>query len=176
MQRYALINASGVVENTVMWDGGADWAPPSGYIAVQSDTAGIGDTYAGGVFAAPVPSEPAPLTASQQLAATVAAAFAAGLAITSTSTPAINGTYAVNDAAQARIGRVETYVLKNGAFPGSDGTQMAYPDITGKLNVFPGLAAWNAFATAIADYVAELDLYAAGAPGSRLPAAAVTIA
>lgn len=119
---------------------------------------------------------PPPLTPEQQLASVVSSALAAGLTITSTSTPAINGTYAVDQAAQSRINAIETAILKNGAFPGTSGTQMAYPDITGKLNVFPGLASWNAFATAIADYVADLDLYAAGAPGSRLPAAAVTIA
>lgn len=176
MQRYALINASGIVENSVLWDGETDWAPPSGYIAVQSDTAGIGDTYANGAFTAPAAPEPAPLTAAQQRSLAVSAAFAAGLTITSTSTPAINGTYAVDQAAQSRINAIETAILKNGAFPGSSGSQMAYPDIAGKLTVFPSTALFSEFATSVANYVADLDLYAAGATGATLPNASVTIA
>lgn len=119
---------------------------------------------------------PPPLTPEQQLASVVSSALAAGLTITSTSTPAINGTYAVDQAAQSRINAIETAILKNGAFPGSNGSQMAYPDITGKLNVFPSTALFSEFATAVADYVADLDLYAAGATGATLPSASVTIA
>jgi len=36
-----------------MWDGGDDWSPPEGQIAVQSDSAGIGWSYANGGFIAP---------------------------------------------------------------------------------------------------------------------------
>lgn len=119
---------------------------------------------------------PPPLTAAQQLAIQVSAAFAAGLAVTCTGTPALNGTYAVDDAAQARISRIETYIEKNGKFPGSAGTQLAMQDLQGGWHVFPSTALFTEFATAVADYVTELDLYAAGAAGASLPAANVTIA
>lgn len=122
------------------------------------------------------PLAPAPLTPAQQLAAQVDAAFAAGLTITSTGTASINGTYAVDQNAQTRIAAIETAILKNNAFPGSNGTQMAYPDITGKLIVFPSTALFSEFATAVANYVADLDLYAAGASGATMPSASVTIA
>jgi len=52
-QQYALVDASGSVDNVVMWDGSPDWTPPAGYTAVQSNTAAIGWTYAGGVFSPP---------------------------------------------------------------------------------------------------------------------------
>jgi len=72
MQRYALVDASGVVENVVMWDGGEDWAPPQGFTAVQSDTAAIGSSYVNGVF-----SEPAP----QAIVLTLAQAQAAQISV-----------------------------------------------------------------------------------------------
>lgn len=118
---------------------------------------------------------PAP-SAAEQLATQVAKAFAAGITITSTSTPALNGTYAIDPAAQQRINAIETAILKNGAFPGSSGTQLAYYDAAGAPHVFPSVAEFSAFATAVANFVADLDLYAAGAPGASLPSADVTIA
>ena len=48
-QRYAVIqNSDNTVVNVIMWNGdtGPDgWHPPEGCIAVQSDTANIGDIY-----------------------------------------------------------------------------------------------------------------------------------
>lgn len=121
-------------------------------------------------------SWPPPPTQAEQLAAQVSDAFSAGVNITSTSTPAVNGTYAIDSAAQQRINGVETFILKNNAFPGSSGTQLGYPDKTGVMHVFPSLAIWNEFATAVANHVADLDLYAAGASGATLPSPDVTIA
>jgi len=59
MQRYALLDSSGVVTNIVMWDGETDWSPPEGQIAVQSDAAGIGWSYANGSFSEPAQQPPA---------------------------------------------------------------------------------------------------------------------
>ena len=43
---YAVIDStSNIVINTVVWDGVAQWSPPDGCIAVQSDLAGIGWIY-----------------------------------------------------------------------------------------------------------------------------------
>jgi len=57
--RYALIlGATGLVTNTVVAN--EDWEPPEGYIAIQSDTAGIGDTWDGTQFIRPPEPTPFP--------------------------------------------------------------------------------------------------------------------
>lgn len=40
--RYVVVR-DGIVENVILWDGEADWTPPEGTTAVQSDTLQIGD-------------------------------------------------------------------------------------------------------------------------------------
>lgn len=50
--RYALIEDELVI-SVIMLDFGADWTPPEGTIIIPSETAGIGDTYANGVFTPP---------------------------------------------------------------------------------------------------------------------------
>jgi len=57
MYKYALVNTkTNIVDNTVMWDGGPDWTCPAGYeaINIENTIAGIGYSYANGVFTAPV--------------------------------------------------------------------------------------------------------------------------
>lgn len=118
---------------------------------------------------------PAPaMGAAQQLALQVQNAISAGLTINSTSTPAINGLYAIDQPAQLNIAAVTNYVLVNNDFPGG---VAAYPwlDLAGGFHVFPSVALFKLWATAIANYVAQLKLYAAGDPGVTLPAATVTI-
>jgi hypothetical protein len=119
---------------------------------------------------------PPPPTAAQALSAQVAAAFAAGQTITSSSTPALNGTYPVDAATQNKIAQVEMFIQKNGVFPGSSGTSLAWYDIAGAAHIFPSVVLFSEFATAVANYVADLDLYGAGAPGATLPSSSVTIA
>lgn len=60
--RYAMIDRAGLVLNVTEWDGapydpvtGLGWSPPADVTMVASDTASPGDTYAIGVFTAPVP-------------------------------------------------------------------------------------------------------------------------
>lgn len=61
MQRYVLVNKkTGLVDDVTIWDGATDWSAPTGYEAIQSDTANIGDTYAGGTFSAPSVVSPKP--------------------------------------------------------------------------------------------------------------------
>jgi len=56
MSNYALIDTStGMVINTIILNDPADWAPPEGYIVVQTDIASIGWSYADGVFSPPPP-------------------------------------------------------------------------------------------------------------------------
>jgi hypothetical protein len=113
---------------------------------------------------------PAPvLTLAQQ----AAAALYAGITITSTGTPALNGVYSCDKQAQSNIQAVQIYIQANGKFPGSSGT---YPwlDKSGAPHVFPSVAEFTAFATAIADYVADCQMIVYTGAGT-LPAPTATI-
>jgi hypothetical protein len=57
---YAIINSTGLVVNTIEWDGATFWQPPAGHIAVATAEAGIGYTYANGTFTPPAEPEPEP--------------------------------------------------------------------------------------------------------------------
>lgn len=59
--RYIIIDADGLITNAIEWDGVAEWAPPEGSTAVESDAGSSGDSYIDGVFTraqAPVVDEP----------------------------------------------------------------------------------------------------------------------
>lgn len=114
---------------------------------------------------------PTPTAASQ-----AAAALAAGIVLTSTGTPSLNGTYALDQAAQNNVNGTVSYIMLNGTFPGG-GTTMTWIDQDGDAHVWPSVTVFKAFATAFADYVAAVALYAAsnGDHGS-LPLNAITIA
>ena len=72
---YAIIDATTLVINIVIWDGLPPWTPPKNCIAVAIPTgsnAGIGWTYANGQFIAPPQPDPEPvveLTPAEKLAA-----------------------------------------------------------------------------------------------------------
>ena len=61
MARYVLVDG-GIVDNVIEWDGDAEaedaWAPPKGMIAIASDEAQIGWSYADGAFTPPAPPPP----------------------------------------------------------------------------------------------------------------------
>ncbi|HQT65348.1 MAG TPA: hypothetical protein PLO16_12630 [Acidocella sp.] len=104
---------------------------------------------------------------SQQAAALIAA----GLTITSTSTPAINGTYACNAAAQANFSEIETYILANNALPQ---TPLPWP-VAGGLVAIPSTALFKEIATVVANFVEVCDEVVTANAGT-LPAASVAIA
>lgn len=173
--RYAII-ANGIVANVVLWDGQADWSPPAGTsLNPLPDDSPVSTGYAfdGASFTAPAIVAPV-LTPAQQRAAQVAAAFATGLTVSSTSVPALNGTYSVDAAAQFNIGAVTNYVTVNNDFPGGV-SAYPWPDAAGGFHVFPSVAVFKEWATAIADYVARLEMYQAGAEGASMPSPTVTI-
>jgi hypothetical protein len=122
----------------------------------------------GYTFAAP-PAPPAPTPAQQ-----AQAALTAGLAVNSTSTPALNGTYAIDPTSQMKINSVALYVAVNQKFPGG-ATSYPWLTMSGTASTFPSIAEFDAFATAVADYVAQLDMIIATGAGT-LPASSVTIA
>lgn len=111
---------------------------------------------------------PAPTLAQQALAL-----IAGGMTITSTDTPALNGTYSANASAQSNIQAVQIYIQANGKFPGSSGTY-AWLDTSGTPHVFPSISEFTAFATAIADFVADCTMIALTGEGT-LPVASATI-
>jgi hypothetical protein len=60
MMRYALIDATGLVVNVVLWDGLAEWAAPDGLtLEPAPDHVGPGWRKDGGEWIAPEPIEPA---------------------------------------------------------------------------------------------------------------------
>lgn len=131
------------------------------------ETVEVGYGYAGGTFTAP--AAPPPPTLLQQ----AQAALSGGITITSTGTSSLDGIYSVDATAQSNLQAVQTYILTNGKFPGSSGT---YPwlDMAGAAHTFPSTTEFEAFATAIADYVADLTLIALTGTGT-IPTPTATI-
>ena len=80
-----------------------------------------------------------------------------GLQIVSTSTPALDGVYPIDDVAQAKLNAVSTYAIANGKFPAGQ-AQMPWLDVSGVMHLFPTTTLWLAFASAIADFVTASDL------------------
>ena len=104
-----------------------------------------------GVEAIPAPAQATP---AERCAHTIAA----GLAITSTSTPALNGVYAIDDATQNKITSVSQYITVNGKFPaGLEAFPMHSPD-GAKTYIFSSPTLYQAAASAICDYVAMLTM------------------
>lgn len=109
--------------------------------------------------------------AAAQTAQAVAAATAAiqtavqtaivkGIIVTSTATPSLNGTYGLDQINQNNVNATITYILLNGTFPGGD-TTMSWIDQLGVSHTWPTIAEFKAFATAYANYVAQVSLYSA---------------
>ena len=77
--------------------------------------------------AAATPAATAPILLGQ--------ALGAGLAITSTATPALNATYALDQASQDQLYQIASYAQNFGVFPNGQST-MAYNDISGVPHTF----------------------------------------
>lgn len=123
---------------------------------------------AGALVYAVVPP-PAPTLAQQ-----AQAALLAGVSVTSTSTPALNGTYNIDVPAQAKIAATSAYILRNGTFYKGQAT-LPWVDASGTPHVFPSTTIFEDFATKIGDYVYELDMIIASGAGT-LPSPSVIIA
>lgn len=170
---YAIVDENGNIISVIAWDGISPYMPPSGDTLIKSDgTASKGGTYSsglfGGTFNPPVP--PAPTAAQQS-----ASAISAGVSVTSTATPTLNGVYGLDPSSQSNVNATVTYILLNGMFPGG-GSTMPWVDQNGVAHTWPSITEFKAFATAYANYVAAISLYAAsnGSSGS-LPSNQVTI-
>jgi hypothetical protein len=104
--------------------------------------------------ALPLPTTPLGPTLAQQ----AASALSAGLAITSTGTPALNGTYACNPAMQQNMASMYNLIQRAGgnAFPGGL-TSLPWP-VAGGTVTFNSVAEFLAMETAVGDYVMQLNL------------------
>lgn len=91
--------------------------------------------------------------------AAVATAIRNGINITSTSTPSLNGNYSISDRSVANVANVTTYILKNSKFPAGV-SEMPWADTAGQMHEFPDIATFENFATAFADFVAAVQVYA----------------
>lgn len=61
MSYYAVVNTTtDIVDNIIVWDGVTEYDPGEGYILVETDSAGIGWSYAAGVLSPPPVIPPTP--------------------------------------------------------------------------------------------------------------------
>lgn len=132
-------------------------------------TVEVGWTLAAGVFAAP-PAPAAP-TPPQQAAAMLAAGT---LTVVSTGTPALDGIYAVDPPTQSEMQAVSLFSVVNSRFPGA-GPGLGWPDVAGAIHNFGSVAAFQSFASGIADRIAEIKAVVTGQQ-TVVPSATVTIA
>ncbi len=145
--------------------------PPMGAIACTNAqaTAWQGSTIASGAIVPPVNAPPS-------LAQQAAAALAAGLEIALSGSMTLAATvFPTDPVTQAKLNAVSTVVLKTGAFPGGAAD---YPmkDAAGDWHTFT-IGQYEAVATAIAAYVAPLDLIIDGNPlnATALPVSSVSL-
>jgi hypothetical protein len=113
-----------------------------------------------------IPAAPAPTPAE-----IASAALAAGIAIASTSSPALNAIYSVDPGAQANVTAIVTGISAGEGLPGGNST-FDYLDMSGEPHAFTS-AQFTTLAAAIRNYVYALDMYGYG-QGSQ-PAASATI-
>lgn len=98
----------------------------------------------------------------------VAQKLANGIAITSTGTPALNATYALDQVTQQDIVSIWAYIKEHAAFPAGM-VSLPFPDINGALHSFPTPAQFVAFATACADIVTQIKLGVSPMQSATIP-------
>lgn len=115
------------------------------------------------------------LPAAQLVANAAQAAIAQGVAITSTSTPALNGTYACDPTTQDNINSEIAAIELNGTFANQQ-LATAWPNSTGAVSLT--IAQFKEIATAIGAYVAAVDaaeMTLAAGGSATFPSNAATI-
>jgi len=120
--------------------------------AAQWDTQGTAQYVSGGALVAgTAPVIASVLTLAQQATTLINS----GIIITSTGTPALNGTYSTNATAQQNVANIASYISINGKFPGISATTLTYSDISGNPHVFPSTTEFLAFYTAAGDFITD---------------------
>ena len=103
--------------------------------------------------------------------------LAQGCALTSTGTPALNGTYALDKDSQSNISAIADGIANGKGLPGG-GSTFNYPDVMGAQHAFDAahfVAAAAAFETFIYDFDQALETLVSGGTAT-MPVASVTIA
>ncbi len=158
--------ASGNIANDVPGPAAAAYVPvPAGAtVSVGMLATNVNDVWS---FAT------APTVALSQ-AQQAAVLLAGGLAITSTSAPALNGTYPCDAATIANIDSIQLGIASGDGLPKGAST-VPWFDVTHTPHAFTA-GQFSAFAVAARDFVAACDLFGAGLAGATAPTAAATIA
>jgi hypothetical protein len=146
MTQYSLTVGSQIIRTV---DGAVIPADPA-----NSDYAEFQKWVAAGNTPDPVPAKSLPAQASVALTARIAA----GIAITSTGTPALNATYALDEVSAGQIYQIGLYANQFAVFPSGAVTQ-AYPDINGLPHTFT-VAQFVAFLRAVAPLVSAINTQA----------------
>jgi hypothetical protein len=166
---------SGTVANVAIASASAN-LPTGVWVRVDTLTPqpAIGWAYNGSVFTAPsAPTQPP----SQRAAALLASKVAVGLVLTSTSTPTLNATYALDDVSTDQIFQIGLYAAQFAMFPSGAATQ-SYPDVSGIPHVFT-VTQFVAFLHAVAALISGLTTQAgvmAGGGNPVWPSQSVVIA
>ncbi|ERJ35955.1 hypothetical protein L810_1213 [Burkholderia sp. AU4i] len=178
-ENYVTFDANGVVT------GCHGEAPGAGVNAIQITDAQFfvvmrskfgwqGWTVVNGELTPPTVADPSPEDlASQALVTAAQNAFLSGIKIVSGSTPAVDGTYAVDQVSQMDILAIETSINAGKGFPGGAAT-FNYPDTSGVMHTFSETSFTN-FAAAVRDYVYALKSCMSGSL-SALPSQTSSIA
>lgn len=141
-------------------------------VSPQPQVGWIATPAAGGgwTFAPPPAAPPPPVTPATAYAAFIAG----GAAVTSAGTPALNGTYAIDATAQAKITSVASFVQTYSEFPNGSAANMAWVLANGSTVEFPTTASFLAFAKAIGQLVYAADI-ALASGSTAIPSNAVSI-
>lgn len=131
-------------------------------VVIQYDPASMNTAYLAFVAWRAAGNTPDPLpppSLPEQADTMLAAKLATGVALTSSGTPALNGTYALDAESTAQIYQIGLFAAQFGVFPSGGATQ-AYPDASGVPHTF-SVAQFVAFLRAIAPLVSNLSTQAA---------------
>lgn len=161
-QVQTVTELQGYVTGIANWDGTTAYTPldacgkPLAKVAQVNGKPAVGD---GGVALTLSPSEQAQVNAAAAQAK-YSALIDGGLTITSTSTPAVNGTYGATPSDTANVNAMETYTLANGAL---QQTPQPWFLQNGTPVMIPSAAAFKEIATAIGNFVTNAKVAAAEA-------------
>lgn len=135
------------------WNGSSWGAPPVGVTTVPTQPPSADSTYMNGAWVL------GPSGVSQQVQMLLGSAMSAGLAVTSTGTPALDASYALDEISQQQISDIAVPLFAGAGFPG--GTQtFAYPDVTGQPHSF-AVTDFKNFYQAVRTYLLALNTTAA---------------
>jgi hypothetical protein len=175
-QKFAAFGATGAI---IAFYDSEDSPVPNGVAVIeitdaewQSCLGSSGYTVSNGSLVPPVAPTAAEM-AAQELVLSAQSMFGTGIAISSTSSPALNGTYACDQLSQMDIIAIETSINAGKGFPGG-ATTFNYPDVSGAAHTFTE-SNFSDFAAAVRDYVYALKSVLAGT-SQTLPGKATVIA